>query len=70
MPDIEIVETKIDTHIDAILEKSVLDYSGYLTLVNEIGRQLQKAKEAKWEAEKDQRNAALMDTFKQIVANN
>lgn len=70
MSDIEIVETKIDSHIDAILEKPALDYSDYLTLVNEIGRQLQKAKEAKWEAEKDQRNAALMDTFKQIVANN
>lgn len=63
----EIIETKVDTHVDMILDKPSLDYSDYLTLINEIARQAQKAKEAKWEAEKNQRNATMMATFKNLL---
>lgn len=63
----DVIETKIDTHIDMILDKPSLDYSDYLTLINEIARQAQKLREAKWESEKGQRNEIMMNTLKNLI---
>lgn len=57
---IEKMEAKIDNHIEFILKKETIDYSDYQILSAEINRQIAKERDAKWEAEKEQRNAAMM----------
>ena len=65
---IEKMEAKIDAHIKSILRKSAISFTDYQTLVGEINRQNQKIKEEKWNAESEQRSAALMEAMKNVMA--
>jgi len=64
---VEKMEAKINAHINMILKKSAISFTDYQTLVGEINRQEQKAKEAKWNAESEQRSAALMEAMKNMM---
>ena len=65
---IQKIETRIEEHIESILAKETLCHMDYMTLTNELARLTQKQKEAKWEAESEERNKALMDAMKNMVA--
>lgn len=64
---IEKMEAKIDNHIKSILKKDSIDFYDYQILVGEINRQNAKAKEAKWNAEQEERNAALMTAMQNMI---
>lgn len=67
---IEQIEKKIESHVASILEKSSIDFYEYQTLVSEINRQKAKIKEAQWDAEKEERNAALMSAMQNVLMGN
>lgn len=61
---IEKMESKIENHVKSILKKDSIDFYDYQILVGEINRQSEKQKAAKWDAEKEQRNEAMMNMLK------
>ena len=63
---IELIEKKIEKHIEYILAKEPITHDDYMTLTNELCRLNMKAKEAKWDAEQEKRNEALMDAVKNM----
>lgn len=56
---IEKIETRIENHINFILEKNVLTHEDYMTLSNELYRLNQKEKEAKFATENKERTEKL-----------
>ena len=61
---IEKIEAKIESHVKSILKKDSIDFFDYQILVGEIKRQSEKQKADKWNAEKEQRNEAMMNMLK------
>ena len=65
---IEKMEAKIENHVKSILKKDSIDFCDYQILISEINRQAAKEKEAKWDAEKEQRNDAMMKALAGMMA--
>ena len=66
---LEQMEARIEAHIKSILNKESIDFYDYQTLVGEIARQTARAKEAKWDAGKEERNSAMINALKNMMNN-